>query len=195
MPRLALVKHGSAVFLDRDGVVLEHVPYLRRIEEIELIPAASEAVLALNQAGVAAVVITNQSVVARGLCSEAALDEIHAVMQRKLEPARLAGVYYCPHLPPDPGEPANPPYRVSCECRKPSPGLLARAASELQLDLASSLMIGDSTSDIEAGRRAGAATALVRTGVAGRDARYPASDHVFGDVAEAVAWWLEQRRK
>jgi histidinol phosphatase-like enzyme len=84
---------------------------------------------------------------------------------------------------------------VFCECRKPSPGLLARAASELQLDLASSLMIGDSTSDIEAGRRAGAATALVRTGVAGRDARYPASDHVFGDVAEAVAWWLEQRRK
>ncbi|MEE2665553.1 MAG: HAD family hydrolase [Myxococcota bacterium] len=195
MSGLGVAKDGSAVFLDRDGVLLEHVRYLRRTDDVELIPAATAAVRALNQAGVAAVVVTNQSVVARGMCSEGELEEIHAVMRRKLQPARLAGVYYCPHLPPGPGEAARPPYRVECDCRKPSPGLLERASTELGIDLARSLMIGDSTSDVEAGRRAGAATALVRTGVAGRDARYDGAEHVFGDVGEAIRWWLAQRPK
>lgn len=195
MPELAVAKGRSGVFLDRDGVLLEHVRYLCRTDDVELIPAATAAVQSLNRAGVAAVVVTNQSVVARGMCSEAELAEIHAVMRRRLQPARLAGVYYCPHLPPDAGEAARPPYRVVCDCRKPSPGLLARASADLGIDLSKSLIVGDSTSDLEAGRRAGVATALVRTGVAGRDARYHGSEHVFGDVGEAIDWWLGRPSK
>lgn len=180
----------AAVFLDRDGVLIEHVPYLHRVEHLELTPGAVEAVCALNSAGIAAVVVTNQSVVARGICDEPQLRAIHAALERMLQPARLDGIYYCPHLPPTEDTPPQPPYRIQCECRKPAPGMLQHAAHELSLDLGRSLMIGDSTSDAEAGRRAGAETALVRSGVGGADARYGAPAAQFDDLAAAVRWWL-----
>lgn len=184
---------GSAVFLDRDGVLIEHVHHLHRAADVELVAGAQEAVEALNRAGIAAVVVTNQSVVARGLCSERELAEIHEALRAQLEPARLEAVYYCPHFPPDQNEDPRPPLRVVCRCRKPAPGLLELAAREHELDLAKSLMIGDSTSDLEAGRRAGVEPVLVRTGVGGRDARYASSERVFDDVGEAVRWWIANR--
>ena len=190
---MGALKPGGAVFLDRDGVLIEHVHHLHRPADVRVIPSAREAVRALNERGIAAVVVTNQSVVARELCSEAQLHEIHEVVRAQLAPATLDAVYYCPHLPTDPGTPPRPPYRVVCTCRKPAPGLLERAAQEHDLDLKRSLLIGDSTSDLEAGRRAGAAPALVRTGVGGRDARYPGTDQVFDDVGEAVQWWIANR--
>ena len=183
-----------AVFLDRDGVLIEHVPYLRSVADLALIPGARAAVRALNEAAVPAVLVTNQSGVARALYSEAELAEIHAELGRQLEPARLDGIYYCPHLPPDASESAVEPYRVVCSCRKPAPGMLQRAALELDLDLARSLMIGDSTSDAEAGRCAGTAAALVRTGVAGSDRGYAAPEHVFDDIGDAIRWWLGPAR-
>ena len=142
----------------------------------------------------AVVLVTNQSGVARELYSEAELAEIHAEFERRLEPAHLDGIYYCPHLPPDAGTSATEPYRVVCLCRKPAPGMLQRAARDLDLDLSRSLMVGDSTSDAEAGRRAGVAAALVRTGVAGSDARYDVPEHFFDDVEHAVRWWLDEAR-
>jgi D-glycero-D-manno-heptose 1,7-bisphosphate phosphatase len=187
------VTDRSAVFLDRDGVVVEHVAYLAAPEQVALVPGALDAIAELNRAGVAAVLVTNQSVVARGGCSETELRAIHETLAARLRPARLDAIYYCPHLPPDAGEPERPPYRVTCDCRKPRPGLLLRAARDLDLDPSRSIMIGDSTSDAEAGRRAGMATALVRTGVAGEDARYAPASLSFDDLAEAVAWWLRHR--
>ena len=187
------VSDGSAVFLDRDGVLIEHVHHLRRAADVALVPGAQEAVAALNRNGIAAVVVTNQSVIARGLCSEEELARIHAVLREQLQPAQLEAVYYCPHLPPDNNDAPRPPLRVVCTCRKPAPGLLELAAREHDLDLARSLMIGDSTSDVEAGRRAGVEPALVRTGVGGRDARYASSERVFDDVGEAVRWWIANR--
>jgi D-glycero-D-manno-heptose 1,7-bisphosphate phosphatase len=183
----------GAVFLDRDGVLIEHVHHLHRPSDIALIATARAAVAALNQAEIPAIVITNQSVVARGLCDEAELDAIHENVLALLRPAEIQAVYYCPHLPPEASHTPQPPYRVDCACRKPAPGLLQQAAQEHGLDLTRSLMIGDSTSDLEAGRRAGAQPALVQTGVGGRDARYAPSDHVFADVGDAVHWWIAER--
>jgi len=182
----------GAVFLDRDGVLIEHVHHLHRPSDVALIATARAAVAALNQAGIPAIVVTNQSVVARGLCDETELGAIHEHVLALLRPAEIQGVYYCPHLPPEPPDAPQPPYRVACRCRKPAPGLLQQAAHEHGLDLARSLMIGDSTSDLEAGRRAGALPALVETGVGGRDARYALSDRVFADVGDAVHWWIAQ---
>lgn len=187
------VRDGSGVFLDRDGVLIEHVHHLHRAADVRLIPSAQGAIAALNREGIPAVVVTNQSVVARGMCNEAELRQIHDVLRAQLEPAQLAGVYFCPHLPPEDDDPPQPPYRVECPCRKPAPGLLERAAREHGLDLERSLLIGDSTSDLEAARRAAVAPALVRTGVGGRDGRYPGTEPVFDDVGEAVQWWIANR--
>lgn len=186
-----------AVFLDRDGVIVKHVHVLHRIAEIALIPGAADAIRRLNARDVPAVVVTNQSVVARGMLSEADLRAIHDELSRMLksEGARIDGIYYCPHHP-DVGE---PPYRRDCECRKPKPGLLLQAASELAIDLGESAMVGDSITDIAAGRQAGCRTAaLVLTGD-GRSERelLKGADHqpdfISQDIAAAIDRILRAR--
>ena len=186
-----------AVFLDRDGVIVKHVHYLHRTAEIALIPGAADAIRRLNARNVPAVVVTNQSAVARGMLSEADLRAIHDELSRMLESegARIDGIYYCPHHP-DFGE---PPYRRDCECRKPKPGLLLQAASELAIDLGESAMVGDSITDIAAGRQAGCRTAaLVLTGD-GRGERelLKGADHqpdfISQDIAAAIDRILQAR--
>ncbi len=150
------------VFLDRDGTLNTDVSYLRFADELELIPGAAQAVRTLNDKGFAVCVITNQSGVARGFLTEADLVPIHARLRDELMRggATLDQIYYCPHHPVA----GNAPYNVECDCRKPKPGMLQRAAKELALDLQHSFVVGDSVVDIEAGNSVGACTILVRTG-------------------------------
>jgi len=200
-----------AVFLDRDGTVLRESSYLRSPETMRLLPGAAAAIRRLNRAGLAVVIATNQSGVARGLLSEADLEHIHQVLRERLRHrgAKLDGIYYCPHHSdpfgvaqgrPEPrsrGEADLPQYRRRCRCRKPSPGLLLRAARELDLDLARSFAVGDSARDLAAGRRAGCRTVLVRTGY-GRETEAElgksAVDHAADDLPAAVDWILNYTR-
>ncbi|MFT7677098.1 MAG: D-glycero-D-manno-heptose 1,7-bisphosphate phosphatase [Planctomycetota bacterium] len=151
-----------AVFLDRDGTINREVDYLSDPDDFELIPGVAAALRELASAGYALVIITNQSGVARGMLSLDTLDAIHARMQSVLatEGVSLDGIEFCPHHP-DAGE---APFRQDCDCRKPAPGMLLRAAEQLKLDLATSWMVGDSLRDLVAGEAAGTRSILVRTG-------------------------------
>lgn len=147
----------KAVFLDRDGVINREVNLLNKPEQMELLPGAADAVRYINSKGYLAVVVTNQPVIARNLCSLEELDYIHATLETLLgkEQAYLNGLYYCPHHP-DKGYPEErPEYKIACDCRKPKPGMLLKAASDWNIDLSESYMIGDSDRDIQAGHAAG----------------------------------------
>jgi D-glycero-D-manno-heptose 1,7-bisphosphate phosphatase len=151
-----------AIFLDRDGVIIDDVHHLSAPSQVQIIPGSAEAIAALNRAGWPVVVVTNQSGVARGLFT---LDVLHAVHRRISEQllgkgARVEAYFFCPHHPA--AEVAE--YRLECSCRKPRPGMLQQAARELGLELSSSWMIGDRDTDLQAGAAAGTRTILVRTG-------------------------------
>jgi D-glycero-D-manno-heptose 1,7-bisphosphate phosphatase len=185
-----------AVFLDRDGTVVREVDYMRSPEQLRLLPRAAASIRRLNEAGFAVVLTTNQSGIARGLLTEGDLANIHSLLERRLarRGAALDAIYYCPHHP----EAATPEYRRRCRCRKPGAGMLLRAAKDLDLDLAASFAVGDSTRDLEAGRRAACRTVLVRTGYGrtteenGTEAA--GADCIADDLSEAVIWILTQRR-
>lgn len=146
-----------AVFLDRDGTLNVEVNYLHRVTDFALIPGAAKAVQALNAAGYLTLLVTNQAGIARGYYDEAALHALHAYLTTMLaaQGARLDAIYFCPH---------HPEFTGACDCRKPAPGMLIRAAAEHQIDLAQSWLIGDTASDLAAGQAAGCCTILVRTG-------------------------------
>lgn len=153
----------KACFLDRDGVLIVEKNYLNDIGEVELEQGAAEAVRLLNRHGFKVVVVSNQSGVARGYFTESKVQEInrHIHDQLAAEGAVIDGWYYCPHYAK--GTVAE--YAVKCDCRKPEPGLLLRAAEELDLDLTQSYMIGDKVSDVDVANRAGCRNGiLVRTG-------------------------------
>jgi D-glycero-D-manno-heptose 1,7-bisphosphate phosphatase len=190
----------AAVFLDRDGVLIEDRILLVRREEIRVLAGVPQALQALKQAGFLLIVVSNQAVVARGMITEAELDLLHAEMQRLLEEAgspRLDAVYSCPHHP----EATLPEYRTACQCRKPRPGSLLRAAGEHGLDLPSSFMVGDRMTDIVAGSRAGCRTVLIEspqhldppivTVEPLDDSCRP--DYRCPDLAAAAAWILRVR--
>ena len=177
-----------AVFLDRDGTLIEDRHYLRDAAEVRLLPGAADTVRRLNGAGVAAVVVTNQSGIARGLLTEA---EYEATMRRldellALEGARVDAHYHCPHLPEITGP---------CECRKPGPLLYRRAADDLGLDLARSWWIGDRARDVEAADHFGGQGTLVLTGAGHEESRRPQAGRwpVAPDVATAVHLMLASR--
>jgi D-glycero-D-manno-heptose 1,7-bisphosphate phosphatase len=151
-----------AVFIDRDGTISEEVGYVNHISRYRVFPFAAEAVRALKEAGWLAVLVTNQAGVARGYFSEDMIGVVHELLAQELERngARLDAIYYCPHHP----SVGEPPYRADCDCRKPKPGLITRAAAELDIDLAHSWMIGDRYGDTELARNAGTRAALVLTG-------------------------------
>jgi D-glycero-D-manno-heptose 1,7-bisphosphate phosphatase len=151
-----------AVFFDRDGTLTVESDWVRCAQEIVLVPGAAEAIARVRRAGYAAVVVTNQSAVARGLISESELAAIHAELAARLERsgARLDGVFACPHHPTEGlGE-----YKRDCDCRKPKSGLLVRASRELDLDLDRSWIVGDAERDLLAGVRLGVRGVLVGTG-------------------------------
>lgn len=151
-----------AVFLDRDGTINEQMGYVNHLSRFVLLPGVAQAVRLLNEHGIPAVVVTNQSGLARGYFPPALLDAVHAEMERLLaaEGARIDGIYVCPHHP----EAKVAQYRQSCRCRKPLPGLLEQAAADLHLDLARSFIVGDRWSDLECGVLVGATPVLVLTG-------------------------------
>jgi D-glycero-D-manno-heptose 1,7-bisphosphate phosphatase len=166
-----------AAFLDRDGTINARPPeheYVTRIEEFQLLPGAIEGLARLANCGFTLVVVSNQRGIARGLVSEELLRATEDAIQGGLQPqgASIAGFYYCPHELDE-----------NCDCRKPKPGLLLTAASELDLDLGSSWMIGDSDTDIEAGRAAGCRTVLLGEGSSAEATLEAAS---LRDAAEAV---------
>ncbi|HZV06666.1 MAG TPA: HAD-IIIA family hydrolase [Gemmataceae bacterium] len=155
--------HGcKAVFLDKDGTLIEDIPYNVDPQKIRLVPQAGEALRALHENGYVLIVVSNQSGVARGLFPERALREVERSLRRQLAAfgVPLAGFYYCPHHP----QGAVEEYAVACRCRKPAPGMLHCAAADLGINLAESWMVGDILDDIEAGRRAGCRTVLIDNG-------------------------------
>lgn len=186
-----------AVFLDRDGTLTEEVGYVNHPRRLRLLPRSARAIRRLNEAGIAAIVVTNQAGVARGYFSEEVLQAVNAALVAQLEHegAHLDAIYVCPHHPTE----GEPPYRVDCDCRKPKPGLLHRAAADHGLDLTRSTLVGDRPSDLVAARAVGAAAVLVLTGYGlgeweYRRARFPLEpDHVAPDLLDAVEWVLARR--
>lgn len=147
----------KAIFLDRDGTINKYVGFLRNIDDFELIDGAAEAIKLINRSGYLAIVVTNQPVIARGEVSWNQLYEIHRKMQTLLgrEGAYLDGIYICPHHPNKGFSGERPEYKIDCDCRKPKPGLLLRAAKDFNIDLSQSYLIGDDDRDVQAGQNAG----------------------------------------
>lgn len=178
----------AAVFLDRDGTVIVEADYLADPAGLALIEGADRAIRRLASSGLAVVLVTNQSGIARGLYDEA---DYHAVNGRlremlKVGGAALDGTYYCPH---------HPDFSGPCDCRKPRTALYLRAASELGLDLAKSFYVGDKPTDVEPARTLGGTGILVRTGY-GRESvdEVPRAVRVVDDIEAAADWILSQGR-
>ncbi|MCH5193828.1 MAG: HAD-IIIA family hydrolase [Oscillospiraceae bacterium] len=161
-----LQKKQKAVFLDRDGTINRYIGFLRDEKEFELLPGAAEAIRLINDSGCLAVVVTNQPVIARGEVSVDGLQNIHNKMETLLglEGAYLDAIYYCPHHPHKGYEGEIPELKIDCDCRKPKPGMLLRAAADLNIDLTQSWMIGDSETDMDAGKAAGCRCILINNG-------------------------------
>lgn len=153
----------KAIFLDRDGVINKYVGFLRDINEFELIEGVTEAIQRINESGYLAIIVTNQPVIARGEVTFEELREIHNKLETILgkEGAYVDAIYYCPHHPHKGYEGEIPELKIDCECRKPKPGMLLKAAKAFNIDLSQSWMIGDSESDILAGKSAGCKTVLI----------------------------------
>ena len=185
---------NAAVFLDRDGTMIEDVGYLDRLERLTLFPYTVDAIGLLSRAGFRIVVVTSQAGIANGIVAEEFLAEAHGVISRKVADAggRIDGFYYCPHLPTA----AVEKYRTDCDCRKPKPGMIHSAARDLSLDVSRSFVVGDRWRDIEMGQAAGARGILVETGYGKTEARRrPANIEpvpVVANLIEATAWILRQ---
>ena len=158
-----LIKHGCPI---RDGVINIDTDLIHRPEDFELYPYAADCIKRLNKEGYLVIVVTNQSVIARGLCTMEELLAIHKKMETELgkQGAYIEAIYFCPHHPHGGFEGELPEYKVACECRKPSPGMLLKAQKRFNIDLNMSFLVGDSPRDIEAGKNAGVTTIRVRTG-------------------------------
>lgn len=184
-----LSRKQRCVFLDRDGTVSRYDGLVSKPEQLELIGRAAEAIRQLNESGYLAIIITNQPVVARGLCSEEEVRVIHRKLETLLgdEGAYLDEIVFCPHHP-DKGYPEeNPDYKIECSCRKPKTGMIEAMEEKYHIDLTKSYMIGDTTVDIQTGANAGLHTVLVHTGEGGRDGKYPVTPEMEAeDLPEAV---------
>ncbi|MCI9442000.1 MAG: HAD-IIIA family hydrolase [Ruminococcus sp.] len=177
------------IFLDRDGTLNRHRGLLSKEEEFELEPCAAEAVRLINESGYLAIVVTNQSVVARGMCDIEDVQRIHRKLAVLLgeQGAYLDDIAFCPHHP-DKGYPEeNPEYKINCNCRKPAAGMIDAMVEKYNIDRSDSYIVGDSTIDIQAGINAGLHTVLVHTGVAGNDRKYSVKAEIEAqDLLEAV---------
>lgn len=166
-----LKQKQKAIFLDRDGTINKYVGFLRNIDDFELLPGVAEAIKRINVSGYLAIVTTNQPVIARGELTVPQLQEIHNKMETLLgsEGAYLDAIYYCPHHPHKGYEGEVPELKIECDCRKPKPGMMVKAADDFNIDLENSWMIGDGENDIMAGKAAGCMTALIGTEDYGQD--------------------------
>jgi D-glycero-D-manno-heptose 1,7-bisphosphate phosphatase len=173
-----------AIFVDRDGTLIEEVNYLSRVEDLRLFPFTSEAARLFKEGGYLVIVVTNQSGIGRNIYSEDAMHAIHAEIQTKLGGA-IDGFYYCPHLPCD-----------GCDCRKPGLGMIEAACRDMEIDLSSSWIVGDKTIDVETGQNAGIRTAFVLTGYGEKHRshlrRLP--DIIADDLLDAAQKMIEYER-
>lgn len=153
----------KAVFLDRDGTINIYKGFLRDINDFELIPGVADAIKRINESGYLCIVVTNQPVIARGEVTYAQLEEIHQKLETELgfQGAYIDGLYYCPHHPHKGYEGEIPELKIVCDCRKPKPGMLLKAAVDLNIDLAQSFMVGDGENDVKAGLAAGCRSILI----------------------------------
>jgi len=181
-----------AVFLDRDGTIIEERGYLDRLDLLELYSFTPDAIRLLNRAGFATVVITNQGAIGRGIIDEPFLRQVHATIDERLAAghARIDRYYFCPHHP----DAIVPGLRVKCACRKPASGMIEQACRELSLDPTRSVMVGDRRLDVVAGSGAGTRTVLVRTGHGVHEEAMPPGnahpDVILNNLMEAVGWIL-----
>lgn len=186
----------AAIFMDRDGTISEEVGYVNHLSRYRLLPKSLDAIRLANEAGFLTVVTTNQSGVARGYFSESLVNDVHARLSAWAEQAgaRLDAIYYCPHHPKE----GRPPFLADCDCRKPKPGMIRRAAREHGIDLSRSYVIGDSWVDMMAGRAAGIPGILVLTGYGrGLIEHQPhlltvEPARIAEDLMEAVRWIVDQ---
>lgn len=181
-----------AVFLDRDGTIIEEIGYISDPSKVKLLGDAASSISTLNQKGVPVVVVSNQAGLARGLFTVEDIEKVNRRLRELLaaKGASLDAMHYCGH---------HPDYDMKCDCRKPEPGLLLKAARELGIDLSESFMIGDKLTDVQAGRAAGTSTVFLRTGFGSRelegnrDEILRSSDRICENLVEAIQWILEQR--
>ena len=178
-------KLNRAVFIDRDGTINKDVPYCNCPEDFQLLPLVAEGIRLLNQQGIKVVVVTNQSGISRGYFTEEMLTQIHRKMQLELAEggASVDAIYYCPHHPDS-----------HCNCRKPQPTMLLRAARELDLDLSHSYVVGDCDMDIQMGKTAGCKTIWVSQSVEAQTGmkRTPNPDYVAPTLCDAAKWIVDQ---
>jgi len=190
-------KKQAAVFLDRDGTINEQMGYINHISRFVLLAGAAEAIAKLNRLDIPVVVVSNQSGLGRGYFPEELLEQVHAKMHRLLaeKGAHIDGLYWCPHHP---DAKVARFQKKNCGCRKPDIGLLKQAATELNLDLEQSFMVGDRWSDLKCGNKAGTQSILVLTGYGRGDLEYigPGQqvqpDFVADDLPAAVDWIVPQ---
>lgn len=189
----SLSKKQKAIFLDRDGVLNYDTDLIHKTEDFTLYDFTANCIKRINQSEYLAIVITNQSVIARGLTDLKGLDEIHKKMEWELgqKHAYLDAIYYCPHHPHSgyPGEVKA--FKIECDCRKPKPGMLLEAAKRFNIDLSQSFMIGDSERDVQAGKAAGVRTIGVKTGHGLKNTTtFP--DHFVNDLSEAITYIFDK---
>ena len=170
-----------AVFIDRDGTLIEEVNFLSRLEDLRFFPFTIESIKLLKDSGYLIIVVTNQSGIGRRIFEESAMHAIHEKIQEDL-PEKLDGFYFCPHLP---GE--------GCACRKPNPGMIEAACADFAIDLENSWMIGDKAIDVETGFKAGIKTAMVLTGYGRKDIEKldKMPDLIIENLLEAVEMIIE----
>jgi D-glycero-D-manno-heptose 1,7-bisphosphate phosphatase len=187
---MALAARRSAVFLDRDGTLIREVNYLCAVEQIEILPGVAQALRLLREGGFKLVMMTNQSVIARGGLSEAGLQEIHSALSAKLDAqgVTLDAMYYCPHHPTE----GIGDYRVACGCRKPKTGMIDRAVQDLDLDAGRSFVVGDQMTDVELARSVGATAILLGRDGAAADAASAVNVAVVDDLLQAARWIIER---
>jgi D-glycero-D-manno-heptose 1,7-bisphosphate phosphatase len=186
------VSGRPAVFLDRDGTLSEERGFIDRLDLVEIFPWTSDAIRLLNRAGFAVVVVTNQSAIGRGIIDLPFLQSVHDLFDRHLAKsgARVDRYYFCPHHPDAP----LPEYRQTCRCRKPGPGMIEQATTDLGLDLSRSFMVGDRRIDVASGHAAGVRSLLVRSGHSAYGGEAPPGlaepDAILNNLMEAVGWIL-----
>jgi D-glycero-D-manno-heptose 1,7-bisphosphate phosphatase len=194
-------KKNTAVFLDRDGTINEEVGYLDSIDKLKLFPNAAAAIRIINESGMKAVVMSNQSGIARGYFTEEFVGTVHTHIQKTLRErgAFIDAFYYCPHHPTD----GLGAYLKSCSCRKPEAGMLIAASEDLDIDLGKSYTVGDMSKDIQVAGKVGAKGVLVKTGYgvntiekdfAPGSAEVVRPDYIAEDILDAITWIMRDRQ-
>jgi D-glycero-D-manno-heptose 1,7-bisphosphate phosphatase len=183
----------AAVFMDRDGTINEQMGYINHLSRFKIFPGVSEAIRLLNDLGFLTVVVSNQSGVARGYYPLDLVNEIHALLKRRLKEeagATLDAVLFCPHYP----EGVVPEFSMDCDCRKPKTGLIDQACTAFDIDLSRSFMVGDMCSDMQFAKRAGIKGIMVKTGYGLGELEYVLPEkevkplHIADDLPDAVQW-------